>query len=87
MNPPSYLSACNPGARVFPLDWKVAFYRLNGGSDTGYVCPRCKETFLGPDDFEELHGDHVTSIKAGGLTKWDNLQLLCGPCNLSKGSK
>jgi len=33
----SLLSACDPGARVFPLDWKVAFHRLNGGSDSGYA--------------------------------------------------
>jgi 5-methylcytosine-specific restriction endonuclease McrA len=43
--------------------------------------------FLGPEDFEELHGDHIMSVKIGGVTTWDNLQLLCGPCNLSKGSR
>jgi 5-methylcytosine-specific restriction endonuclease McrA len=84
--PPPYLSMCDPTARVFPLDWKVAFYRLNGGSESGYACPRCKTIFLGPNDFEELHGDHVLPVKAGGLTIWKNLQLLCGPCNLTKGS-
>jgi 5-methylcytosine-specific restriction endonuclease McrA len=87
VKPPSYLSACDPSARIFPLDWKVAFYRLNGGSDNGYVCPRCKKAFLGPEDFEELHGDHIIAVKAGGLTQWDNLQLLCGQCNLQKGSR
>lgn len=86
MKPPSYLTLCDPSARLFPLDWKVAYYRLHGGCDIGYMCPRCKTIFLGPDDFEELHGDHIDSVSNGGLTIWDNLQLLCGACNLRKGS-
>lgn len=84
---PSYLSLCDPSVRVFPLDWKVAYYRRNGGPDNGYVCPECKKTFFGSQGFDELHGDHVVSVKNGGETTWDNLQLLCAPCNLSKGSR
>src|SRR5260370_3880080 len=82
---PSYLSVCDADARLFPLDWKVAHYRLNGGCDKGYTCPRCEKTFCGPEDFEELHRDHIVSVSSGGLTVWENLQLLCGRCNLSKG--
>jgi hypothetical protein len=63
VNAPSYLTKCEETARAFPLAWQVAFYRLNGGSDQGYRCHRCGKLFLGPDDLEELHGDHVQPVK------------------------
>jgi 5-methylcytosine-specific restriction endonuclease McrA len=86
MNPPPYLSECDPESRTFPLDWKWAYYRLAGGIDEGFFCPMCNRRFVGPDlsGFEELHGDHVVPWKRGGRTTWDNLQLLCGPCNWKK---
>lgn len=33
------------------------------------------------------HVDHITAIANGGTNGRENLQLLCAPCNLSKGSK
>ena len=41
---PSYLTDCHPRSRQFPLDWKVAYYRLHGGAGAGYVCPMCKRS-------------------------------------------
>lgn len=29
--------------------------------------------------------DHVTPWSQGGPTELDNLQLLCGPCDIAKG--
>ncbi len=88
MNAPAFLTVCNPESRIYPSDWKWAFYRLNGGTTTGYQCPMCMRTFLGPgaNGYDELHGDHLRSWLSGGRTTWDNLQLLCGPCNLHKSS-
>jgi 5-methylcytosine-specific restriction endonuclease McrA len=45
-------------------------------------CAACKAKFEAG-----YHVDHITPLIAGGSNyKW-NLQLLCGPCNLSKGTK
>lgn len=34
----------------------------------------------------ELEFDHIISLKMGGANTFRNLQLLCGPCNRSKGA-
>lgn len=88
MNAPAYLTNCDSDSRSFPADWKWALFRLNGGTTKGYECPKCKCIFVGPgrDGFEQLHADHTISWSRGGTTTWDNLQLLCGPCNLKKGA-
>jgi len=33
-----------------------------------------------------FHIDHITPVAKGGLTTLENLQVLCAPCNLSKGA-
>ncbi|WP_407936122.1 HNH endonuclease [Gemmata algarum] len=87
MKPPPFLSECNPESRLYPSDWKWAYYKLQGGiTEDGYQCPRCERRFFGPSDFAELHGDHRVSWSQGGRTTWDNLCLLCGPCNLRKSA-
>jgi 5-methylcytosine-specific restriction endonuclease McrA len=87
MKKPEYLTECDPSSRTYPLDWKVAYYRLHGGAGPGYECPSCKQVFAGADAFEALHADHKIPYSEGGRTTWDNLQLLCGPCNLSKSGR
>ena len=57
------------------------------GSGIGYVCPGCGACFRGLAGFRALHADHLTPWKENGKTTWANLQLLCGPCNLSKSAK
>ncbi len=34
----------------------------------------------------EMHADHITPWKEGGLTIPDNLQMVCAKCNLKKGA-
>jgi superfamily II DNA or RNA helicase len=36
--------------------------------------------------FDLMHGDHIIAWSAGGATTFDNLQALCGSCNLRKGA-
>jgi 5-methylcytosine-specific restriction endonuclease McrA len=88
MNRPPYLPDCDPETRVFPWEWKWALYRFSRGTSEGFQCPICKRTFSGPErgGFAELHGDHIIPWTMGGRTTWDNLQLLCGSCNLRKSS-
>lgn len=46
----------------------------------GYRCLACGTT-------ERLTLDHIVPVRIGGRTVEDNLQVLCGSCNASKGIK
>jgi 5-methylcytosine-specific restriction enzyme A len=46
----------------------------------GAKCQRCGAT-------DNLCVDHIVPLASGGSNDLDNLQLLCGHCNLSKGAK
>jgi superfamily II DNA or RNA helicase len=37
--------------------------------------------------FDLMHGDHIVPWSRGGTTTLDNMQALCGSCNLRKGSQ
>ena len=47
-------------------------------------CPGCGNTLPG---VEYMEVDHIVPRSRGGEHTWDNVQLLCGPCNRSKGNK
>lgn len=51
---------------------------LYGESDG--VCPACSKN-------TKLTVDHIVPIARGGSNSIDNLQLICGRCNSSKGTK
>ena len=46
-----------------------------------YTCQSCGATDVA------LHVDHIVPRMVGGTHDMDNLQTLCVPCNLAKGSK
>jgi len=63
----------------------------NGGDHTGedvkfllnlakYRCLKCRKVL-------NLQIDHIVPLANGGYNGISNLQVLCGPCNLSKGSR
>jgi len=35
----------------------------------------------------EMEGDHIVPYSKGGKTDYDNLQMLCRPCNRKKGNR
>ena len=85
---PDYLPACDPLARAFPVEWKEAFFRRNFDKGAGsYVCPGCGRVFRGPQGFRRLHADHIIPRSKGGLTIWENMNLVCGPCNIAKSDQ
>ena len=46
------------------------------------VCAHCERAI----PFDLMHGDHVVPWSQGGPTTMENLQALCGSCNLRKGT-
>ena len=85
---PKGLQQCNLKARSFSISWKEAYFRLHFNSELeGYVCPMCQRLFQSPKGFKQLKADHIYPFSKGGLTTWDNLQLLCIFCNSQKSNK
>ena len=63
--------------RAFDKAQKTVAYERQEGK-----CASCGKDFA----FGQMHGDHITPWKDGGLTDDDNLQMLCQPCNQRKGA-
>jgi superfamily II DNA or RNA helicase len=67
------------------LDPRRAFLRAavwRAWQRQGCVCNHCHRAI----PFDLMHGDHIVPWSLGGLTSTENLQALCGSCNLRKGS-
>lgn len=45
-------------------------------------CAGCKKKL----PFEETTIDHIHPKSLGGSNSFDNLQIMCGPCNVAKGN-
>jgi 5-methylcytosine-specific restriction endonuclease McrA len=83
--PPDNLEKVDCRARAFPASWRDAAIRaLYDDQRGGVTCPRCKGFFYGRRELRKLHADHIIAWSRGGLTTWENLQILCAPCNLAK---
>ena len=55
--------------------------RLRVLARDNHTCQLCGATDV------PMHVDHIVPRVAGGTSDMDNLQALCVPCNLAKGSK
>ena len=66
------------GPRTFSKGMKQRKYSEQGGK-----CPHCGKQCT----YGEMEGDHVVPYSKGGKTEYSNLQMLCAPCNRSKGNR
>jgi 5-methylcytosine-specific restriction endonuclease McrA len=82
--PPANLEAVDPRARSFPPSWRDAAIRLLYDHEQNGVCLGCNQLFRGRQNLNRLQADHILAWSRGGLTTWDNLQILCRACNLAK---
>jgi 5-methylcytosine-specific restriction endonuclease McrA len=64
-----------PRRESISRDVRRAVWERDGG-----VCVQCGDTF-------ELQFDHIIPVAFGGATTPANLQVLCGPCNRTKGAE
>lgn len=53
-------------------------YRSQGG-----MCACCHKVY----PREKLTRDHIVPISKGGSPQWENIQLLCAPCNERKDDR
>jgi hypothetical protein len=84
---PEELEAVEARARRFPDGWKDAAIRLLFDPGIGGVmCPGCNIPQVGRAMMRRMQGDHILPWSRGGLTVWENLQLLCPPCNWTKNN-
>ncbi len=85
---PDNLEPADPRARSFPPSWRDAAIRASYDAQAGGVlCPGCNEYFRGGRQLRLLEADHIVPWAQGGLTTWENLQLLCRPCNRTKSDR
>jgi hypothetical protein len=64
--------------RSIPPSWRAAILE-----QYGYRCARCATDLR----LVTSHIDHIKAFSKGGATVRENLQPLCGPCNLAKGNR
>lgn len=84
---PNYLADVPTTARLYPASWRDAAVRACFETERGgVVCGRCSKLFRRPSELRLLQADHIVPVSRGGLTTWENLQLLCFGCNASKGA-
>ena len=83
-NPPGNLEFIAERQRFYPASWRDAAIRATYVEPNGVLCTRCNSFFKGRRALSLLQADHIKAWKRGGLTTWENLQLLCRACNIAK---
>ena len=84
---PDYIEDVAPRNRAFPPSWKDAAIRsLYDDKAGGVQCQGCGVVLCGLAQLRSLEADHIYPWSRGGLTTWENMQLLCRPCNSRKSS-
>lgn len=84
---PGYLAAIEADVRLYPASWRDAAVRSSFRAELkGVACPKCQRVFRRPAELRLLQADHIVPYARGGLTTWENLQLLCFVCNAQKGA-
>lgn len=63
---------------IITRDYESLFIRV--GRRDGFFCQRC-------GDMRDLDIDHIRPVILFGKSELENLQMLCGSCNSSKGEK
>lgn len=66
------------GPRNFSRGMKSKKLQQQGGR-----CAHCGRS----GGMKDMEADHITPYSKGGRTSWQNLQILCRPCNRSKGNR
>jgi 5-methylcytosine-specific restriction endonuclease McrA len=84
---PAELPDIDPTLRGYPGSYRDAAIRASWDAEKGgIVCSSCNVVFATRASLRQLQADHVQAFARGGLTTWENLQLLCRSCNLRKGA-
>jgi 5-methylcytosine-specific restriction endonuclease McrA len=73
------LAAARSESRRIPRDVAAVVWARDRG--------RCNECGASPGPGVQLAFDHIIPVALGGATTVENLQVLCTPCNLKKGSR
>ena len=81
---PTYLKAIDPASRAFPKEWVNAAISKLLDKRGIFVCPKCNRSFKGCAQLRSLQADHRVPYARHRETTWENLEILCGPCNLKK---
>ena len=74
----TYSKSYNTSTRNFSKGMKQKAYNAQSGR-----CRHCGKH----GSMKDMEADHIVPYSKGGRTTYSNLQILCRPCNRSKGNR
>ena len=84
---PERIPLLDENSRAYSPAYKDAAVRACFDQDLGGVaCELCKNVMTTRAKIRKMHADHIVPFSRGGRTNWENLQLLCANCNLTKSA-